>query len=152
PGGDRMNRDDVSSQAGASGGGEQTQTGGPQDQPSPEELRAAMEEELKRVTVDDVLLQTVVSIVNLAGRRAGLVPGAEQERDLDRLQTAIDAVRARLPVLERRHKAKLGPIRDAVARLQMAYAQLRGGEPSQAPGGGEGGGRGGQGGTQAGER
>ena len=38
---------------------------------SEEELRAQLEEELRRITVRDVLLQTVVSLVNLGGQRLG---------------------------------------------------------------------------------
>ena len=79
--------------------------GGPQDrEPTEEEIRAALEEEMRRVTVDQVLLQSVVSLINLAGRRLGLAPGAEGEKDLDQVRTAIDAVRALLPLLE----AKVG--------------------------------------------
>ena len=69
-------------------------------QPTEEELRAALEEEMRRVTVDDVLLQSAVSLVNLGGRKAGLAPGPEGERDLVQVQAAIDGVSALLPVLE----------------------------------------------------
>ena len=92
-------------------------------QPTEEEMRAALEAELKKVTVDDVLLQTAVSLVNLGGRRAGLTPGSEDERDLAQVQAAIDAVQAILPVLERRGRQEVRPIRDALAQLQLAYAQ-----------------------------
>jgi len=112
----------------------------PGRQPTEEELRAAYEAELKRVTIDDVIVQTVVSLVNLGGRRAGLAPGTEDERDLAQVRQAIEAVRALLPLVE----AELGPdaarIRDALSQLQMAYAQL-----SREPGGAEGGGEGGPG-------
>jgi hypothetical protein len=107
--------------------------GGPQREPSEEEVRAALEAEMKRIKVDDVVLQTVVSLINLGGRRAGLAPGTEEERDLDQVHTAIEAVRALLPLLERDPEVakELGPIRDAVSQLQMAYAQLSGGEPGK---------------------
>ena len=42
-----------------------------QREPTEEELRAALEEQMKRITVHDVLLQTVVTLVNL--RRANSV-------------------------------------------------------------------------------
>ena len=102
--------------------------GGPPREPSEEEVRAALEAEMKRIKVDDVVLQTVVSLINLGGRRAGLAPGTEEERDLDQVHTAIEAVRALLPLLERDPEVakELGPIRDAVSQLQMAYAQLSG--------------------------
>jgi hypothetical protein len=112
-------------------------------QPSEEQLRAQLEEELRKVTVDDVLLQSAVSLVNLGGRKAGLAPGTEGERDLPQVQAAIDGVSAMLPVLERRGREEVKPIRDALAQLQMAYARLSGeeapeGEPAETPEKGEG--------------
>ncbi|MDQ3742160.1 MAG: hypothetical protein M3389_14560 [Actinomycetota bacterium] len=95
----------------------------PPQQPSEEELRAAYEAEIKKLRVEDVLLQTVVSLVNLGGRKAGLAPGTEDERDPAQLQKAIDAARALLPMVE----DELGPdavqVRNALSQLQMAYAQ-----------------------------
>jgi hypothetical protein len=97
-----------------------------QRQPTEEELRAALEEEMRRVTVDDVLLQSAVSLVNLGGRKAGLAPGTEGERDVAQVQAAIDGVSALLPVLEARGREEVKPIRDALSQLQMAYARLAG--------------------------
>jgi hypothetical protein len=104
-------------------------------QPTEEELRAALEEEMRRVTVDDVLLQSAVSLVNLGGRKAGLAPGTEGERDLVQVQAAIDGVSALLPLLEARGREEVKPIRDALSQLQMAYTRLagEGGQPP-APG------------------
>jgi hypothetical protein len=110
-------------------------------QPTEEELRAAYEEQLKQIRVEDVLVQTVLSLINLGSLRAGLVPGNEGEADPAQLHQAIEGVRALLPLVE----PVLGPdarqIRDAVSRLQMEYARLAGagaptagGEPG--PGGG----------------
>jgi hypothetical protein len=100
---------------------------------SEEELRA-LEAEMERITVDDVLLQTVVSLLNLGARKAGLgaAPGEEAKRDVEQLRLAIEGTRALLPVLEPRHADKLGPVRDTLSRLQMIYAQSAGQEP-QAP-------------------
>ena len=104
-------------------------------QPSEEELRAAYEAEIKKLRVEDVVIQTVVSLVNLAGRKAGLAPGTEDERDLDQLRIAIEASRSLLPLVE----AELGPdaaqVRNALSQLQMAYAQgsQEGGGPGETP-------------------
>ena len=96
-------------------------------QPSEEEVRAALEEQLRHLTVDDMLLESAVSLINLGGRKAGVAPGTEDERDLDQVRRAVDAVRALLPLLEQgKHTEQLGPLRDALARLQMAYAQHAG--------------------------
>ena len=98
--------------------------------PSEEEMRAQLEAELKRLRVDDVLLQTVVSLLNLGARRAGLA-GDGDDLDLEQVQSAVEAVQALLPVLERRAEVgDLRPVRDALAQLQLAYAQRRGGAPS----------------------
>lgn len=103
--------------------------------PTEEELRAAYEAELKRVRVDDVLVQTVVSLVNLAGRKAGLAEGTEDERDLDQVRQAIDAVRALLPLVEETLGADAARVRDALSQLQIAYAQERGGAGGASGGG-----------------
>ena len=95
-------------------------------EPTEAEMRAALEEEMRRISVDDVLLQTVVSLINLAGRKAGLAPGSEGERDLEQVRLAIEGCRALLPLLEPRHADQLGAIRDALSQLQMAYAQMAG--------------------------
>ena len=94
-------------------------------QPSEEEI-AALEAELEKLTVDDVLLQTVVTLLNLGARKAGLAEGATA--DLPQVKEAIDAARALLPILEPRHGEQLAPVRDALSRLQMAYVQQSGGE------------------------
>jgi hypothetical protein len=95
----------------------------PPREPTEEELRAAYEAELKKVTIEDVLAQTAVSLVNLAGRRLGIAEGTQDERDLEQVRDAIDAVRGLLPVLDRRGAAEVAPLRDALARMQLAYAQ-----------------------------
>ncbi len=98
---------------------------------SEEELRA-IEAEMEKLTVDDVLLQTLVTMVNLGARKLGLAaPPGEQEpkRDLEQTKQAIDAARALLPLLEPRHGEELGPVKDALSRLQMAYVQLSGSQP-----------------------
>jgi hypothetical protein len=89
---------------------------------SQEELRAAYEAELARIRVEDVLIQTVVSLLNLAARRAGLT-GNEEEPDLEQVRQAIDGVRALLPLVEPALGADAKQIRDALSQLQLAYAR-----------------------------
>ena len=99
-----------------------------------EEEIAAIEAEMARLKVDDVLLQTLVTLINLGARKAGLAaePGeAPPERDLDQTKQAIDGSRALLPLLEERHGKELAPVKDALSRLQMAYVQLSGGKPPE---------------------
>jgi hypothetical protein len=103
---------------------------------SEEELRQ-LEAEMERITVDDVLIQTTVTLLNLAARKAGLgaPPGQAPTADWEQVRQAIEGARALLPLLESRHTEQLGPIRDTLARLQMVYAQRAGGQAAQAPAG-----------------
>jgi hypothetical protein len=98
---------------------------------SEEELRQ-LEAEMERITVDDVLIQTTVTLLNLAARKAGLgaPPGEAPAADWDQVRQAIEGARALLPLLESRHTEQLGPVRDTLARLQMVYAQRAGGQPA----------------------
>jgi hypothetical protein len=117
----------------------------PPRQPTEEELRAAYEEQLKQIRVEDVLVQTALSLINLGSLRAGLVPGNETEADPVQLRQAIEGVRALLPLVEPALGPDASQIREAVSRLQMEYARLAGGggaaesggEPSQPPAEGE---------------
>jgi hypothetical protein len=102
-----------------------------QQEPSEEELRAALEEQMRRITVPDVLIQTVVTLINLGGRRLGLAGPPEQagDKDLEQARLAIEGARALVPLLPQ--EEDLGPVRDALSRLQMAYVR-------EAEGGGQG--------------
>jgi hypothetical protein len=114
---------------------------------SEEELRQ-IEAEMERITVDDVLLQTLVTLLNLAARKGGLArtptPPTQggPAPDLEQMRQAIEGARALLPLVEQRHAEQLGPVRDTLSQLQMAYARLKqggGGEPGEKPGEGGGG-------------
>ena len=103
-------------------------------QPSEEEIRA-LEAEMEKLTVDDVLLQTAITLVNLGARKAGLAaPPGEQEpkRDLAQTRDAIEAARAIVPLLEQRHPEEVAPLKNALSQLQMAFVQLSGGAPTEA--------------------
>lgn len=114
----------------------------PEDQaePSEAELRAAFEEEMKRFRVEDLVLQSLATILNTGIRRSGLAPGTEEERDWDQVRVAIEAVRGLAPVVEQIAPDQGAPIRDALSQLQMAYVRERGGAPGpgEPPAGGEG--------------
>lgn len=93
-------------------------------EPSEEELREA----LKQLKVEDVVLQTVVTLVNLTGRKLT----EEGDKDLDQARQGIEAVRALLPLCP---QEELGPIKDAVSQIQMIYVRETGGgggEPAEA--------------------
>jgi hypothetical protein len=99
--------------------------------PSEEELRARIEEGLRKVRVQDVLLESVVTIINLTARRIG----KDDERDLDQARVGIDAVRALVELLEPEPQAQ---VRNALSELQMLYAR-QAGEGEAPPGPSEGG-------------
>ena len=100
-----------------------------QSQPSEEELRAAYEAEIKKVRVEHLLIEHVVTLVNLGMRRTGLAPGTESERDPGQVRLAIEAIRAVLPMVEQAAPAQARQIRDALSQLQLAFVRI-GGAPS----------------------
>jgi hypothetical protein len=111
---------------------QQSGAGEGRGQPSEEELRAAYEAELDRITSAEVMLQTVVSLLNLGMRRLGMLAGARQGApeepppgppDLQQAEDAIDGVRALLDVLEPRMPRELGQLREALSQLQIVYAR-----------------------------
>ena len=104
------------------------------DQPSEAELRAAYEAEIKKIRVEQILLEQVVTLINLGMRRTGLQPGTEDERDPEQVRQAIEAVRVLLPLVEAAAGPQAAPIREALSQMQLAYVRLGGGEaPAAAP-------------------
>ena len=88
-------------------------------EPTPEELRAELEDQMRRMSVEDVVLQTVVTLVNLGARRLGLA-GDPEERDVEQARQAIEAVRGLLPVVP---AGEAPAVRDALSQLQIAYVR-----------------------------
>src|ERR687887_649649 len=86
------------------------------ERPSDEELRARVEEQLRKVRVQDLLLESVIGILNLAARRIA----KEDERDLEQARIGIEAVRAVLELIEPEPRRA---IRDTLSELQMLYAR-----------------------------
>lgn len=93
--------------------------------PSEEEMRAQLDEEIRKVKVDDVILQSLVSILNLAARRIA----KEDERDLDQGKQGIDAATALLDFVPEEPRAQ---IKQAISELQILYA--KGGVVDDEPG------------------
>jgi predicted nucleic acid-binding protein len=86
--------------------------------PNDEQLIEQLEQELKKLKVADLLVQTLYTVSSLAYRKL-----SDEDRDLDQARLAIEALRALVPVLE-------GTVGDDVLRdfkqvtsnLQLAYA------------------------------
>jgi hypothetical protein len=124
---------------GTRGEGEAREAPGPTEgdpQPSQEELRERIEDQLRKVRVQDLLLDSVVSVINLSARRIA----KEDERDLEQARVGIEAVRAVVGLLDDEPAKQ---VRSALSEVQMLYARHAGGgsaEPEGAgapPGGGE---------------
>jgi hypothetical protein len=101
--------------------------------PTEEELRAAYEAELKRLRVEQVLLEGIVSLINLGMRRTGLAPGTEDERDPDQVRLAIEGVRAHMPLVESVAPEQAAQIREALSQMQLAYVRIGGTAPAGSP-------------------
>jgi hypothetical protein len=99
-----------------------------QREPTDEELRAAYEAQVKQLRVDHVVLETVVTLANLGMRRTGLAPGTEDERDAGQVRTAIESIRALMPVVEQTAPEQARAIRDALSQLQLAFVRIGGAE------------------------
>jgi hypothetical protein len=92
---------------------------GASERPSEEELRERVEEQLRRVRVQDLLVESVAGILNLSARRVA----KEDERDLEQARIGIEAVRALVGLLEP-EPAKA--VRDALSEVQVLYAREAG--------------------------
>ena len=90
-------------------------------------MRSELAEELSRLRVEDVLIQTLITISSIGYRRLGLTEDTKDDRDLQQAKLAIDTMAALTPVLENVVPEEL--VRDfnqSVASLQLAYAQAAG--------------------------
>jgi hypothetical protein len=95
------------------------ETGSLQPEPSQEELLARIEEEVSKLKVADVLIQTVFTVSSLGYRSLG-----EEHRDLDQAKLAIDALRALVPVMKDALPAEVtGDLDQLIANMQLAYAK-----------------------------
>ena len=94
-------------------------------QPSEEEMRERIEEQLRKVRVQDLLLESVVSVLNLAARRIA----KDDERDLEQGRIGIEAVRAVLGLLDPEPAAQ---VKQALSEVQMMYAK-EAGESAEPP-------------------
>jgi hypothetical protein len=106
------------------------------DQPSQQELRERLEEQIRSLRIQDLLVESVVSVLNLTARRIA----KEDERDLEQARVGIDAVRAWVDLLPEDAAAQ---IRNALSELQMLYAREAGGGGDAPEGGPAGEGQGG---------
>jgi hypothetical protein len=89
------------------------------EQPSEDEMREQLEEEIRKMRVEDVILQGAVSILNLSARRIA----KDDERDLEQARVGIEAARALAELVPEEARPQL---RQAVSELQLLYAKHAG--------------------------
>jgi predicted nucleic acid-binding protein len=83
-----------------------------------EQLMRQLEEELKKLQVAELLVQTLYTVSSLGYRRL-----SEEDRDLDQARLAIEALRALVPVLEGSvGEDVLRDFKQVTSNLQLAYA------------------------------
>ena len=86
--------------------------------PTEQELADTYREELKRLKVSDLVLQTLYTVSSL-----GFAKLAPDGRDLPQARLAIESMRALLPVLEGEAPEEvLRDFKQVVANMQLAYA------------------------------
>ena len=110
--------------------GPQAGPGEGQAPPSQEEMQRQIEEQLRKVRVQDLLLESVVGILNLTMRRIA----KEDERDLEQARVGIESVRAVLELLDPEPREQ---VREALSQVQMRFAQQTQGGGDDAPAGGD---------------
>lgn len=94
------------------------------DELEQEQLARELAEELRKLRVEDVLVNTLVHVSTIGYRRLGLTEDSVDERDLDQSRLAIETMQALVPVLEGfLPEDVVGGFQEQVANLQLAYAK-----------------------------
>jgi hypothetical protein len=83
-----------------------------EQQPTEEQLLEA----LKQIKTEDLVVQTVATLVNLAGQKLSV----EGAKDPEEAKKAIDAARHMLPLVPEDAKP---PIQNALDQIQMLYVR-----------------------------
>lgn len=105
---------------------------------SQEEVRERLEEQIRKLRIQDLMVESVVSVLNLTARRIA----KEDERDLEQARVGIEAIRAWVDLLPEEAATQ---IRNALSELQVLFANVaegkqpgaeQGGDPRGTPGSG----------------
>jgi hypothetical protein len=96
---------------------------------SQEELARRLAEELRKLRVEDVVVNTLVQVSSIGYRRLGLTEDTKDDRDLEQSRVAIETMRALVPVLGAFLPHELvSDCQEQIANLQLAYAGAVAGE------------------------
>lgn len=94
-----------------------------EDELSHDEIARQLSEQLRRLKVEDILVNTLVQVSSVGYRRLGLTEDTKEERDLAQTRLAIETMRTLVPVLEEfLPKELVTGFQEQVASLQLAYA------------------------------
>ena len=95
------------------------------NQMTEEELRAQLEKHFREQKVDEVLVQFLVSLSNLAYVKMGLTEDTEDIRDLAQASLAIDAFKALLDAAGKRlPEQETSALAGALSSMQMTFAKV----------------------------
>lgn len=95
-----------------------------------EQLARELAEELRKLKVEDVLVNTLVQVSSIGYRKLGPAAEGAEERDLEQTRLAIETMQALVPVLEGfLPKELLAGFTEQIANLQLAYAKAASQEP-----------------------
>ncbi|HXV58922.1 MAG TPA: hypothetical protein VD704_13745 [Gaiellaceae bacterium] len=96
---------------------------GPEEQEQ-ERLARELAEELRKLRVEDVLVNTLVHVSSIGYRRLGLTEESSADRDLGQASLAIETMKALVPVLQGFLPGDVvNGFEEQVANLQLAYAR-----------------------------
>jgi hypothetical protein len=99
----------------------------PGEEQGQEAIARELAEELRKLRVEDVLVNTLVHVSSIGYRRLGLTEESSEERELPQTALAIETMQALVPVLEDFLPPELiHGFRDQSANLQLAYAKAPG--------------------------
>jgi hypothetical protein len=91
-------------------------------EPTEEQLLDA----LRQIKTEDVVVQTVATLVNLAGQKLSV----EGAKDPGEAKKAIDAARQMIPLVPEEARA---PIQNALDQIQMLYVRESGSQGGEGP-------------------
>jgi hypothetical protein len=94
------------------------------DELEQDRLARELAEELRKLRVEDVLVNTLVHVSTIGYRRLGLTEDSRDERDLDQSRLAVETMQALVPVLQGfLPEDVVSGFQEQVANLQLAYAK-----------------------------
>ncbi len=94
---------------------------------SDEEMRKFIEEQLEKITVQDMVGQMMISLASVGYQKLGLPESVNLKyRDFSQASLAIDSLQALIRAAEgKMEESRLAPFRGTLANLQMNFVKLK---------------------------